>query len=104
MVALETEIVKAAVRLASCRGIYSAHQVMLGKVRCHCFRQNAVPEIGELHGGPLEMGQLTAVGCVDDPVLERLFGLGFALDQLRRDAEDLTERVGELAPAASGAQ
>jgi hypothetical protein len=68
------------------------------------FRQNAVPEIGELHGSPLEMGQLTAVGCVDDPVLERLFGLGFALDQLRRDAEDLTERVGELAPAASGAQ
>jgi uncharacterized membrane protein YccC len=35
------------------------------------------------------------------PAIERLFGLGFALDQLRRDAEDLAERVAELAPAAA---
>lgn len=33
------------------------------------------------------------------PALERLFGLGFALDQMRRDAEDLAERIAELAPA-----
>ena len=33
------------------------------------------------------------------PTVERLFGLGFALDQLRRDAEDLAERIAELAPA-----
>lgn len=33
------------------------------------------------------------------PAIERLFGLGFALDQMRRDAEDLTERITELAPA-----
>ncbi|GGF02998.1 FUSC family protein [Aliidongia dinghuensis] len=32
------------------------------------------------------------------PAIERLFGLGFALDQLRRDAEDLAERIAELAP------
>jgi uncharacterized membrane protein YccC len=32
------------------------------------------------------------------PAVERLFGLGFALDQMRRDAEDLAERIGELAP------
>jgi uncharacterized membrane protein YccC len=31
------------------------------------------------------------------PVLERLFGLGFAFDQMRRDAADLAERIGELA-------
>jgi hypothetical protein len=35
------------------------------------------------------------------PAIERLFSLGFALDQLRRDAEDLAERVAELAPAAA---
>ncbi|MBV8650990.1 MAG: FUSC family protein, partial [Alphaproteobacteria bacterium] len=34
------------------------------------------------------------------PALERLFGLGFALDQMRLDAEDLTERIADLAPAA----
>ena len=33
------------------------------------------------------------------PTMERLYGLGFALDQMRRDAEDLAERVAELAPA-----
>ncbi|HLZ65001.1 MAG TPA: FUSC family protein [Aliidongia sp.] len=33
------------------------------------------------------------------PALERLFGLGFTLDQMRRDAEDLAERIGELTPA-----
>jgi len=32
------------------------------------------------------------------PTVERLFGLGFALDQMRRDAEDLSERIAELAP------
>jgi len=31
--------------------------------------------------------------------VERLFGLGFALDQMRRDAQDLVERIAELAPA-----
>jgi len=34
------------------------------------------------------------------PTVERLFGLGFALDQMRRDAEDLSERIAELAPPA----
>jgi uncharacterized membrane protein YccC len=34
------------------------------------------------------------------PAIERLFGLGFALDQLRRDAEDLVARIAEQAPAA----
>ncbi|HEV2677008.1 MAG TPA: FUSC family protein [Aliidongia sp.] len=32
------------------------------------------------------------------PAIERLFGLGFALDQMRHDAEDLIERIAELAP------
>jgi len=32
------------------------------------------------------------------PTIERLFGLGFALDQMRCDAEDLRERVAELGP------
>jgi uncharacterized membrane protein YccC len=33
------------------------------------------------------------------PAIERLYGLGFALDQMRLDAQDLAERVAELAPA-----
>lgn len=38
------------------------------------------------------------------PTVERLFGLGFALDQMRRDAEDLSARVAELAPATEAVE
>lgn len=69
-------------------------------------RREPPPSIAPL-GAALDRFSATVAGLRQDgttgplpgPVMERLFGLGFALDQLRRDAEDLAERIAELAPA-----
>jgi uncharacterized membrane protein YccC len=71
-------------------------------------QREAPPPIGPLAAALDAYGE-TVAGLRRDgltrplsgPAIERLFSLGFALDQLRRDAEDLAERVAELAPAAA---
>lgn len=70
--------------------------------------QQAPPAIAPLatalDGFSAAVAQLRQDGMtrpLSGPAIERLFGLGFALDQLRRDADDLRERIAELAPAAA---
>ena len=71
------------------------------------IQRAAPPSIGPVAAALERLSAIVAILRQDGttrplpgPTMERLFGLGFALDQMRRDAEDLAERVAELAPAA----